>query len=109
VGGQLSGGDPMRSVRSRLARLEQVNRQRTAPQHLRIEYGNLKTLPDDYIGPRHVVMLKQIPPEELPPAERAKPWFEWEERPGPEPVTTASLPNDEILVQVHYVETKPKG
>jgi hypothetical protein len=53
--------------------------------------------------------VKQIPPEELPPAERAKPWFEWEERPGPEPATTASRPNDEILVQVHYVETKPKG
>jgi len=82
----------MRSVRSRLARLEQVNRQRTAPQRLGIQYGYLETLPDDYIGPRHVVTVMQIPPEELPPAERAKPWFEWEERPGPQPVTTASHP-----------------
>jgi len=74
----------MRSVRSRLARLEQVNRQRTAPQRLRIHYGYLKTLPDDYIGPRHLATVKQIRPQELPPAERAKPWFEWEERAGPE-------------------------
>ena len=31
----------------------------TAPQRLRIQYGYLKTLPDDYIGPRHVVTVKQ--------------------------------------------------
>ena len=97
----------MRSVVSRLARLERLNRLSTGPKRLRIQYGYLKTLPDDYIGPRHVVAVKQIPPEELPPTERAKPWFEWEERPGPEPVTTASRPNDEILVQVSYVERTP--
>src|ERR1035437_1142860 len=77
-------GGFVRSVVSRLARLEQLNRLSTAPKRLRIQYGYLKTLPDDYIGPRHVVAVKQIPPEELPPTERAKPWFEWEERPGPE-------------------------
>jgi hypothetical protein len=75
-----------------------------APSAIRIHYGYLKTLTDDYTGPRHVVTVRQ-----LPPAERAKPWFEWEERPGPEPVTTASRPNDEILVQVRYVEAKPKA
>jgi hypothetical protein len=36
---------------SRLARLERLNRMRTEPQRLRIEYGYLKTLPDDYIDP----------------------------------------------------------
>jgi hypothetical protein len=62
----------MRSVRSRLARLEQVNRQRTVPQRLRIHYGYLKTLPDDHVGPRHTVTVRQIPPEKLPPASRTQ-------------------------------------
>jgi hypothetical protein len=47
--------------------------------------------------------------KQLPPLERGEDWFEWEERPGPEPVTTASSSNDEILVQVRYVEAKPKA
>ena len=59
------------------------------------------------LGPRHVVTVKQIPPDELPPAERAKPWFEWEERPGPEPAAKPTGPNDEILVRVSYVERTP--
>jgi hypothetical protein len=99
----------MKSVVSRLARLEQFNRLRTAPQRIRIQYGYLKTLPDDYTGPRHVVTVKQIPPEELAPAERAEAWFEWEERPGPEPASPASRPNDERVVQVCYVEGKAKA
>jgi hypothetical protein len=94
----------MRHLVSRLARLERLNRLSTAPQRLRIQYGYLKTLPDDYIGPRHVVTVKQIPPEELPPSSRAEAWFEWEERPGPEPASNATGPNDEVLVRVSYVE-----
>jgi hypothetical protein len=99
----------MRSVVSRLARLERENRLSTGPQRLRIQYGNLKTLPDEYIGPRHTVVVKQIPPEELPPASRTEPWLDWEERAGPEPVSNATGPSDEILVQVCYVEAKPKA
>ena len=94
----------MRSLVSRLARLERLNRLSTAPQRFRVQYGYLKTLPDDYIGPRHVVTVKQIPPEELPPSSRAEAWFEWEERPGPEPASNATGPNDEVLVRVSYVE-----
>ena len=59
----------MRSVVSRLARLERLNRLSTAPQRFRIQYGYLKTLPDDYIGPRHVVTVRQ-----LPPVERGEDW-----------------------------------
>jgi hypothetical protein len=92
-----------------LARLERLNRLSTAPQRLRIQYGYLKTLPDDYTRPRHVVTVRQIPPEELSPAERTDNWFEWEERPGPEPASNATGPDDEIVVQVHYVEGKPKA
>src|ERR1017187_2809615 len=51
----------MRSVVSRLARLERLNQLSTAPQRWRIQYGYLQTLPDDYGGPRHVVPVRQIP------------------------------------------------
>jgi hypothetical protein len=88
-------------VVSRLARLERLNRISTAPQHLRIEYGYLKTLPDDYIGPRHVATVRQ-----LPPVERGEDWFEWEERPGPEPASNATGRDDVFLVRVCYVERK---
>ena len=71
----------MRSVVSRLARLERLNRLSTGPKRLRIQYGYLKTLPDDYRGPRHTVTVRQ-----LPPVEPGQDWFEWEERAGPEPV-----------------------
>lgn len=93
----------MRSVVSRLARLEQLNRLSTEPQRIRIERGYLKTLPDDYIGPRHVVTVKQLPPES-----RGDDRFEWEERPGTQPAFAASEPN-EILVHVCYVEGKAKS
>jgi hypothetical protein len=86
-------------VVSRLRRLERLNRISTAPQRLRIQYGYLKTLPDDYIGPRHVVTVKQ-----LPPVERGEDWFEWQERPGPEPASGAGRPADDLLVRVCYVE-----
>ncbi len=99
----------MRSVVSRLARLEQLNRLRPRPQRIRIERGYLKTLPDDYTGPRHVVTVRQIPPEEIAPPERDSNWFEWEERPGPGPAANATGPDDELVIQVHYVEMKPKA
>jgi hypothetical protein len=86
-------------VVSRLARLEQRNRLSTAPQRLRIQFGDLKTLPDDYIGPRHTVTVKHLPPQE-----RGEDWFQWEERPGPEPASTATGPSGELVVRVSYVE-----
>jgi hypothetical protein len=89
---------------SRLARLERLNRLSTAPQRVRIQYGYLRTLPDDYIGPRHTVAVRQ-----LPPVEPGEDWFEWEERAGPEPASNATGRDDEILVHVRYVEAKPKA
>ena len=71
--------------------------------------GWLHIIREGYTGPRRVVTVKQIPPEELAPAERAEAWFEWEERPGPEPASPASRPNDELVVQVSYVEAKTKA
>jgi hypothetical protein len=93
----------VKSVVSRLARLERLNRLSTAPQRLRIQYGYLKKLPDNYTGPRHVVTVRQLPPG--PGAYSGEPWFEWEERHGPEPASTASRPNDDVVLQVCFVET----
>jgi hypothetical protein len=94
----------VRSVVSRLARLERLNRLSTVPQRLRVQYGYLKTLPEDYTGPRHVVTVRRIPPVE--PGEDG---YEWEERPGPEPVSHASGPDDELVIQMCYVDMKPKS
>jgi hypothetical protein len=90
----------VRSVVSRLARLERLNRLSSAPRRFRIQYGYLKTLPTEYIGFRHVVTIRQ-----LPPVERGEAWLEWEERSVPEP-SRAGRPNDDLLVRVCYVEEK---
>jgi len=74
-----------------------------------VQYGRLKRLPRDYTGLRHVVTVRQIPPDELPLTSRAEAWFEWEERPGPEPASNAAGPNDELLIQVTYVEARPRA
>jgi hypothetical protein len=92
----------MRSVVSRLARLERLNRLITAPQRLRIQYGYLKRLPDGYIGPRHMVTVRRLPPE--PGAHSGEDWFEWEERPGPEPASNATGRNDDLVIRVCNVE-----
>ena len=64
----------MRSVVSRLSRLEQLNRLSTVPRRLRIQYGYLARLPDEYCGPRHVVTARQLPPG--PGAYSGDHWFE---------------------------------
>ena len=46
--------------------------------------------------------------KQLPPGPGGEDWFEWQERPGPEPAPNAAGPDDEILVHVCYVEAKPK-
>jgi len=89
----------VRALVSRLARLERLNRLNTAPHRFRVQYGYLKTLPDGYTGPRHVVTVQQLPPES--PGED---WFEWEERPGPEPTREARIPNNDLVIHVCYVE-----
>jgi len=73
------------------------------PQRLRIQYGDLKTLPDGYPGPPHTVTVKQ-----LPPGPGGEEWFEWEERPGPGPAEDADRLSDEQITRVCYVEGKAK-
>jgi hypothetical protein len=89
-----------------LARLEPFNRLSIAPRRLRIEYGYLRALPDDFAGPRHVVTVRQLPPG--PGACSADDWFEWEERAVPGPLEDADYLNDEQIIQVSYMEGKAR-
>ena len=93
----------MKAIASRLARLERDVRT-SGRQRIRVQYGYLKTLPDDYAGPRHTVAVRR-----LPPVEPGDDWWEWEERPGPEPASNTTGANDEFIVRVCYVEAKPKA
>jgi len=63
------------ALRSRLEKLE-VRVEPKKPQLFRSGY--LKTLPADYVGERHVVIVKREPAG-APNGE----WCEFEERPGP--------------------------
>ena len=65
------------ALRCRLERLEVVVEPKK-PQLFRTSY--LKTLPADYVGERHVVILKREP-SGAPNGE----WCEFEERPRPAP------------------------
>ena len=91
----------MRSLLSRLARLEQQPQIRPQHQKITVQYGNLKQLPEDYIGPRHMIAVKQISPES-PGGE----WFEWEERPGLGPASKDTAKTDDLIIQVCYVEAR---
>jgi hypothetical protein len=67
------------ALRSRLERLEVVVEPKK-PQRFRSGY--LKTLPTDYVGERHVVIVKREPARAPGNFE----WCEFEERPGPAPL-----------------------
>jgi hypothetical protein len=95
----------MRTIAKRLRRLEDPFGPASGPRRMVVQYGYLKRLPRDFTGPRHVVTVRQIPPEELPPASRAETWFEWEERPGPDPDPKSAGLSDDFVLQVCFVET----
>jgi hypothetical protein len=69
----------MRTIARRLARLEAVAINTSGPPR-KIRFGFAKRLPGDYVGDRHLVVVKILefrsPNTEL---------CEFEERPGPEP------------------------
>ena len=58
----------------RIERLEAILAPKQVP---RLCHGWLATLPADYVGERHIVIVKQEPTRS-PHFE----WYEWEERPG---------------------------
>jgi len=66
------------ALRSRLERLEVVVEPKKPPL---FRSGYLKTMPADYVGERHVVIVKREPA-----GASGNEWCEFEERPGPTPV-----------------------
>jgi hypothetical protein len=67
------------ALKLRLERLEALSAAKnTEPPHF--QYGHIKPLPPDFIGERHVVVVRSEPTR--------NPYIEWcqfEERPGPAP------------------------
>jgi hypothetical protein len=89
------------ALRSRLERLEVVVAAKK-PQLFRSGY--LKTLPTDYVGERHVVVVKREPAG----APGTFEWCEFEERPGPAPVDAQE--EDAITICIVYREVGiPQG
>lgn len=65
---------------SRLERLESAEALAAEMEPPKLRLGPIKKLPGDYIGERHVEIVKRLPPRS-PIGE----WVEFEERPGPAP------------------------
>jgi len=63
-----------------LSRLERLEAQAQAAREEMIQIGPLKRLPDDFLGDRHVVVVKRYP-SSTPNWETC----DFEEQPGPEP------------------------
>jgi len=80
------------ALRSRLERLEVVVEPKK-PQRFRSGY--LKTLPADYVGERHVVIVKREPAGATGQDE----WCGFEERPGPAPVDA----QEEDCTTIHII------
>ena len=91
----------MRAISRRLCRLENRNALSTAAQAPPDSVHYLKTLPDDYTGPRHTVTVQQLAADS-----EGHDWFEWEERPGRAPAANAIGSSDEVLIRVCYVEAQ---
>ena len=81
------------ALRSCLEKLE-VEVERKKPQLIRCGY--LKTLPTDFVGERHVVIVNRKPSGKGE-------WCEFEERPGPAPVD-AREDDDGITIYITYRE-----
>ena len=83
------------ALRSRLERLE-VKVEPKKPHFFRSGY--LETLPPDYVGERHVVIVKREPRGASGNFE----WCEFEERPGPAPVDAQE--EDAITICIVYLD-----
>jgi len=87
----------MRSLLTRLKRLENVQAAERLPQ-VELQIGYLKKLPPEYVGERHVVTVDRL----------ADGKYHWEERPGPTP---ANEDDDDALmiIRINLVAAKEHG
>jgi hypothetical protein len=77
----------MRTVRTRgtlVARLERLESRAAALRPVKLRFGKLRRLGQEYKGERHVVIAKHLP------SQAGQEWVEFEEVPGPDP----SSPHD---------------
>jgi hypothetical protein len=73
-----------------LTRLDRLEAALAVKQVGMISYGWLNTLPANYVGERHIVIVSREPT--ISPRLE---WCEWEERPGPAPSGAEDVvPND---------------
>ena len=89
------------ALRSRLERLE-VRVEPKKPHFFRSGY--LKTLPADYVGERHVVIVNREP-SGTPNGE----WCEFEERPGPAPPDAQDEQDCTTIYIVYRYRLNPPG
>lgn len=68
----------MKTVLNRVRRLES-QWTAVASRQVKIRLGNLKRLPSDYVGERHIVVAKELS------SQNGQDWVEFEEVPGPDP------------------------
>ena len=67
-----------------------------ASRHLKVLFGNLRRLPQDYEGERHIEIAKHLPDE------NGQKWVEFEEVPGPAP-TAPPEPGVAKILKVVFV------
>jgi hypothetical protein len=85
----------MRSLLTRLKRLEDVRAGEQRHRPLQLEFGYLKKLPPEYTGPRHTATVGRL----------ANGYFKWEERPGLPPPGQDDL-GDGNTIRINFVQSK---
>ena len=89
----------MRTKHTLLARLERLeSRTISAAQRIKIRMGNLKRLPWDYEGERHIIMTGPVTDGE------GRETFEYEEVPGPDPNPPQPRRSGPQYVDVMFVD-----
>ena len=84
-------------------RLERLESRAYAVQHrVKSRMGNLKRLPPEYKGERHIVIAKQLPNIGV------QEWVEYEERPGPEPPQNRNASPEDVL-DIVFVAPHPRA
>jgi hypothetical protein len=84
-----------RALVTRLARLE--SRIAVTEQRIRIRFGNLKRLPPEYKGERHVIIARHLPNK------GDQEWAEFEEVAGPAPAEKRPIAGVPKYLDVAFV------
>jgi hypothetical protein len=93
---------PVRSRAALLSRLERLEGRVLRQSHtVRVRFGRLRRLPQEYKGERHVVITKELGNR------NGQEWVEYEEMPGPDPNPQKRRNGASDLIDVRYVEAYP--